>query len=113
MKPTDNEECPACSGKGWLVDFNIDDDALELQRCDTCERFASDDDAQRHVATSKTCIVLALHELCTGLLAEAEHTLLSTPLNTITKNTLAAFRRSLCNTTTLGRKATNEDYGKR
>lgn len=35
--------CPACSGRGLLVSSNIDRGGrLEIQRCDLCERFASD-----------------------------------------------------------------------
>lgn len=113
MNPPTNEGCPACSGKGWLVLFNTDTEALELQRCDACERFASDEDARRHVATSKTCIVLALHELCAELLVEAGHALGSESMNTAAEHTLAAFKRTLRNTNALGRKASREDRGTR
>lgn len=102
MNQPNNDVCRACSGKGWLVLFNTDAEALELQRCDACERFASDADARRHVATSKTCIVLALHELCSGLLAETEHSLQTYPMNSVAKKTLAAFQRSLRHATALG-----------
>lgn len=46
----DDEACPDCNGRGWDV-FNLDEDdpfALgEIQRCDACEKFDSDEDAQR------------------------------------------------------------------
>ena len=109
MNPARDNACPACTGKGWLILFNTDSEALELQRCDACGRFPSDEDARRHVASSKTCIVLALHELCSGLLAEAGHAPNANPTNIAAERTLAAFRRSLRNAVALGREAISED----
>lgn len=50
MSSTRSDGCPACGGKGWLVMFNTDSQALELQRCDACCLFQSDEAAQQHVA---------------------------------------------------------------
>ena len=50
MNTTRSNDCPACGGKGWLVMFNMDSHALELQRCDACCLFQSDAAARECVA---------------------------------------------------------------
>ena len=50
MNTAQSNECPACGGKGWLVMFNTDRHALELQRCDACCLFQSDEMAREYVA---------------------------------------------------------------
>jgi hypothetical protein len=44
------EPCKACSGRGWLLMHNVDRHVVEIQRCDTCERFRSDERAGEHAA---------------------------------------------------------------
>ena len=44
--------CEACGGKGWLK-FNVGDDQLpkyEIQRCDACELYDNDQQAQTAAA---------------------------------------------------------------
>jgi hypothetical protein len=50
MSTARSDGFPACGGKGWLVMFNTDTRALELQRCDACCLFQSDEAAREHVA---------------------------------------------------------------
>jgi hypothetical protein len=37
--------CEACQGRGWLLAFNTDRRVYEIQRCDACDRYASDEKA--------------------------------------------------------------------
>ena len=42
--------CKACKGKGWLIctvsgSRRVPDGALEIEKCDDCERYRSDDEA--------------------------------------------------------------------
>lgn len=42
-------KCTECAGKGWNV-FDIDSTMLlQIQRCDACEKFPNDKDAQQFV----------------------------------------------------------------
>jgi hypothetical protein len=43
QKPS--EPCPVCHGRGWLLMFNTDRRVSEIQRCDACDRYASDEEA--------------------------------------------------------------------
>jgi hypothetical protein len=52
--------------------FNADTAALELQRCDSCGRFDSDEEAQRWVGSDESVLVMVLFEFCRALKAEAE-----------------------------------------
>jgi hypothetical protein len=37
--------CEACHGRGWLLSFNMDRGVYEVQRCDACARYDSDEAA--------------------------------------------------------------------
>ena len=42
-----HKPCEACGDRGWLrVAVDGDESRLEIQRCDMCERYASDADAR-------------------------------------------------------------------
>ncbi len=43
--PRQDGKCPACKGRGWLLTSN-DKHGLRVEKCDTCDKFESDD----HVA---------------------------------------------------------------
>jgi hypothetical protein len=51
---------------------NTDTASLELQRCDFCDRFDADEEAQRWVASEESALVMVLFEFCSALKAEAE-----------------------------------------
>ena len=38
--------CEACGGKGWLLTNNLIGGALEIQRCDSCHAFITDEEAR-------------------------------------------------------------------
>ena len=42
-------ECDACDGRGWRVMTNSEH-GLRIERCDACDKFASDELAIEHVA---------------------------------------------------------------
>lgn len=39
------DPCEACGDRGWILAFNTDRRVTEIQRCDACDRFASDEAA--------------------------------------------------------------------
>ena len=43
------EKCEACKGEGVLLVDKDHSGKLEIQRCDTCDKFASDNDAVEYV----------------------------------------------------------------
>ena len=55
-----SETCTACRGKGWLV--ANDSDGMRIERCDSCQRFASDEDAVGFVIESLNESSVALKE---------------------------------------------------
>jgi len=75
MSTAVSNTCSACGGRGWLLMFNTDTAALELQRCDSCDRFGADGEAQRWVASDESALVMVLFEFCSALKAEAERAL--------------------------------------
>ena len=42
--PRQDEKCPACKERGWLLTSN-DKHGLRVEKCDTCDKFESDDHA--------------------------------------------------------------------
>ena len=38
-----------CGDRGWLYSFNTNTRQMEIQRCDDCQEFDSDDEALKHV----------------------------------------------------------------
>ncbi|MCC6694886.1 MAG: hypothetical protein IT365_04555 [Candidatus Hydrogenedentes bacterium] len=72
MSTTASNACSACGGRGWLLMFNTDTAALEIQRCDSCCCFDADEEAQRVIATDESALVVVLFEFCSALKAEAE-----------------------------------------
>jgi hypothetical protein len=42
--------CEACDGTGWILADRESAGVLEIQRCDACEQFTTDDEALVHVA---------------------------------------------------------------
>jgi signal recognition particle GTPase len=42
-------QCSACDGKGWLLADN-DEHGLRIEKCDSCLRFQSDEEAVTFVA---------------------------------------------------------------
>ncbi|MBI5090926.1 MAG: hypothetical protein HZB26_00615 [Candidatus Hydrogenedentes bacterium] len=71
MKSAPPKKCGACDGRGWLLMCNTDEAAFEIQRCDACERFSSDPQAQEFIARNKSTLVEALFEFCDAVLADA------------------------------------------
>lgn len=67
-----SSDCAACTGRGWLLLFNADSAALELQRCDLCCRFDSDEEARQRVASSGPALVTVLFDFCGSLFGEAD-----------------------------------------
>ena len=43
------ERCETCDGKGWLHTLNAERGAMEIQRCDGCSVFMTDEKALEHV----------------------------------------------------------------
>ena len=42
-------DCFECDNKGYLEDvLNTKDNVIETQRCDSCQVFKTDEDAQKH-----------------------------------------------------------------
>lgn len=39
--------CTVCEGKGWLIAFNTSTKKLEIQKCDTCDRYDNDEQAEQ------------------------------------------------------------------
>lgn len=78
MTPPTN--CPECAGKGWLLLFNTDTRALEVQRCDACERFASDEDARKWLATKELVLLAVIFELCAVAVSEIKAALGTKPI---------------------------------
>jgi hypothetical protein len=66
---TEGEHCDACKGVGWLL-TNNDVHGLRIERCDTCEKFESDDKAVKAVVNSHERLVSAL-ELCKSFLSSS------------------------------------------
>ncbi|GMW03701.1 MAG: hypothetical protein AMXMBFR84_48350 [Candidatus Hydrogenedentota bacterium] len=67
--------CSECNGRGWLVMFNTDTHALELQRCDACAKFESDLDAQQWVTSNVAEHIAVLRELCGAVFSEVQRAL--------------------------------------
>lgn len=67
--------CAECAGCGWLLLFNADTAALEVQRCDSCCRFASDEEAQVYIASHDVGLVEVLAQYCCVLLSDARRAL--------------------------------------
>jgi len=40
--------CELCLNKGWLLSYNTSTNAEEVQKCDECDVFESDQEAQLH-----------------------------------------------------------------
>ena len=40
--------CELCLNKGWIWTFNTNTNTQEVQKCDDCNMFESDCDAQKH-----------------------------------------------------------------
>ena len=57
--------CEACHGRGWLLMFNTDRRVSEIQRCDACDRYASDEEAGEAAAPIIEA-ALALTDLAVG-----------------------------------------------
>lgn len=69
---TEPEPCPACKGDGWLLIFNTDNNAFEIQRCDGCCRYPSDEKARSVLATDQATLITVLFQLCSALLREVD-----------------------------------------
>ena len=41
--------CELCLNKGWIWIYNTSTDIEEIQKCDDCGMFESDQEAQEHV----------------------------------------------------------------
>lgn len=68
--------CEACDGKGWLLVDNSDH-GLRFERCDACERFASDETAIQYInkiAESSKMMRLVLIEYASQLRGMKEYT---------------------------------------
>jgi hypothetical protein len=39
--------CQACAGRGWILSYNTDRHVTEIQRCDTCQVYDSDEEAAK------------------------------------------------------------------
>jgi hypothetical protein len=52
--PTIPVDCPDCEDRGWLHMMSLTY-GPELQRCDSCRRYASDDDAAEAHASACGC----------------------------------------------------------
>lgn len=73
MNITDPEPCPACKNDGWLLIFNTDGNAFEIQRCDGCCRYPSDDKARAAIATDQSSLIMVLFQICSALLREVDN----------------------------------------
>lgn len=71
---TEPGRCPACKGDGWLLIFNTDSNAFEIQRCDGCCRYPSDEKARSVLATDQATLITVLFQLCSALLREVDKT---------------------------------------
>ena len=93
-----SENCPACTGRGWLIMVNSESGGVELQRCDSCSRFGSDTEAQEHVSTENATLAAALREFCSVLYAETDVAVnRPAPTQTELKRLLRRLRNSLQN----------------
>ena len=41
--------CDTCNGRGWIDTYNTSTNTQEIQRCDGCKAFGSDDEAREFV----------------------------------------------------------------
>jgi len=41
------DSCAACGGRGWILSVNTDRRVTEIQRCDTCRQYDSDEQAAK------------------------------------------------------------------
>jgi hypothetical protein len=57
-------KCKYCNGNGYLLEDN-DEYGVRIEKCDACERFASDAEASEHVFN--------LASTCKELVAALEH----------------------------------------
>ncbi|NUM55780.1 MAG: hypothetical protein HUU46_19235 [Candidatus Hydrogenedentes bacterium] len=71
---TEPEPCRACKNDGWLLIFNTDSDAFEIQRCGGCCRYPSDDKARAAIATDKSSLITVLFQIRSALLREVDKT---------------------------------------
>lgn len=102
MSAQKSHDCSECAGRGWLVMLNADKRVLELQRCDACSRFDSDNDVQEHAASDESMIAAVLEEFCGALLAEAQCALdKNTPSRAGLMRALTSIRDSLRNAVAL------------
>ncbi|GEM_PF-3663607 len=58
------ERCEACKGKGWLL-VGKDNLLLEMQRCDSCDRYDDDDEAVKAVAQQHENLTVKAEALLT------------------------------------------------
>jgi len=42
--------CELCLNKGWLLSYNTSTNVEEVQKCDECDVFESDQHAQQHAS---------------------------------------------------------------
>jgi hypothetical protein len=42
-------KCNLCNGAGWIDTFNTQKEAQEVQKCDDCNIYQTDEQAQREV----------------------------------------------------------------
>jgi hypothetical protein len=60
--------CEACHGRGWLLMFNTDRRVSEIQRCDACDRYASDEEAGAAAAPMiEAALVLTDLTICSAV----------------------------------------------
>lgn len=59
MRVVHEAKCEACEGEGWLLMDNSDH-GLRIERCDSCEMFASDDEAVTYVAEALKGVKVAI-----------------------------------------------------
>ena len=57
--------CDACGGIGYF-ESNYSDDTLQIQRCDSCELFSDDHEAQLFIVSLLDCFKISWENKFTG-----------------------------------------------